>query len=130
MAVEERARGRKETLFHLTTRYVTERARRGQLVRQTSAASYRDVLQRFARIVGYDQLPARVTRRTIELYLEEGGQSARYQRGRISMVRGFFDWCIENGYAKTNPTAGLKGPKEPRPPRFVLCCHLPSPLLG
>jgi integrase/recombinase XerD len=35
-------------------------------------------------------------------------------RNRISIVRTFFEWCIDRGYARTNPLAGMRSPKEPR----------------
>lgn len=96
----------------LVLRYVADRAARAEILPAT-VISYRECLWLFAEVVGIDRPPAKVTRRHVELFL--AGKTARAtKRGRLSIIRTFFEWCILNGHVRKNPTAGIQAVRVPR----------------
>ena len=100
-------------LGSLTTKYVAERWRRQEFT-VTTVRSQRWVLTSFVRSVGESRRPTRVTRRHIERWLEQGGHAPATKRTHLSIVRAFFDWCIDQGYVRVNPTNGVRKVRQPR----------------
>lgn len=103
-----------ESIGRLITRYVNERQRRGE-IRPLSASTFRHDLAVFARFVGADSPPARITRRQVERWMESQHALAPGTRqGRLSVLRTFFAWCVLNGHCREDPTTGMRSPRLPR----------------
>jgi site-specific recombinase XerD len=101
------------TMGALATKYLAERTARRELL-PTSVTTIRYVLWSFTDSVG-PQLPAKsLNRRHVERWLEKHrntwGRSTI--RNRLSIVRTFCHWMIENRYITRDPT--FKGPREPK----------------
>lgn len=101
-----------EDMGRLALRYVTERKHRGEYTK-TSAKTAADVLALFVKTIG-DKPPSKVTKRSVEKWRDSLRVAPGTIRNRISIVRTFFEWCIDHGYCRANPLAGLRAPKEPR----------------
>lgn len=99
------------TLKSLALRYVRERVARGEITKET-AEQYTSRLLTFAAFAPTD--PAKVTRRHVQRWLERPGLSQHYRRARLTVLRGFFRWCVLYGHLRRDPTLGEKLP--PLPP--------------
>ena len=95
----------------LADRYALERFRRGEISALT-ATSYHYNLRTFAEFVRV--APRGLTKGHVQRWLEQTGLSAATTRMRLSQLRQFCRWLIEHGHLKVDPTAGVKGPREPR----------------
>lgn len=98
-------------LERLIYRYVAARVAKGEL-NPRSAAVVRSHLLAFA--ASTNAGPHRVTRRTVENWLETPGLAPAYRRTRFSSLRGFCRWCVIEGHMKRDPTLSLKTPRVPR----------------
>lgn len=105
-------------LYRTVLRYVSERQRLGELTGE-SPYGVRKVLWAFAEAVGGERLPVKITRRHIERWLMDMDVAPATKRHRLSVVRTFFGWLIEQGEVRRDPTLGIRGPSMPRlvPPR-------------
>lgn len=100
-------------IAQVALRYVHERRLRGELT-GTSPISYREILALFAGFVGPEKPPGKVTKRQVERFLEKGAVSPGTIRNRLTVLRGFFAYCVERKLARTNPTSGIRPPRRPR----------------
>lgn len=98
--------------------YVGERTRMGELTGE-SPRTYRKALWYFARFVGTDVPVSKVTTRHIERWLQSMKVAPATLRQRLSALRSFCRWCVEHGYMRKDPTASIRGTRQPRqiPPR-------------
>lgn len=96
-----------------TRQYVSGRAQRGEIAKETQA-SYREILGLFAAHVGRDRLVSEVTRNDVKAWIESAKVSPTTKRHRLSALRTFYEWAQVEGYARHDPTVGLKAPKTPR----------------
>lgn len=104
-------------LVGLVTRYVAQRKNRGDFNART-AVSVSGRLMDFAASVSCD--PERITFRHVEKWMERPGLSPAYRYARLSALRGFCTWCVQNGHMRKNPCLGVSGPKVPEyAPRFL-----------
>lgn len=77
-----------------------------------SVASRRHILRTFFWEV---RKPAgEVTRQDVTDYLAQPGLAASTRRQRLSCLRTFFEWAVEQGHASANPTAGVPRIRQPR----------------
>lgn len=113
-------RGTMETLSAATARYVQLRHDAHEFA-DTTARTARQVLDRFCRILGPRKRVRSLTRTDIETFLHaRQGRSAGTVRVELSAVRAFCRWAAREGLLADDPTAGLRGPRPPRPiPRHL-----------
>lgn len=104
-------------LAPLALRYIRERRLRGELTKDT-AAQYESRLLRFADALA---IPSeKVTRRHVLHWMEAPNLSAHYRRARLSVLRGFCQWCVIDGHMTVDPTVGVPLPKlPPLLPRYL-----------
>lgn len=97
----------------LAITYVLGRRRRGDISGGT-AKNHVSILNHFAFVVG-ERPASSLKRRHVEKWLEAiGTKSASTRRTRVSVVRNFCGWLVDQGHLVTNPMRGVKGPREPR----------------
>lgn len=98
--------------------YVGERTRMGELTGE-SPRTYRKALWLFARFAGVDLAVSKVNHRHVERWLQSMKVAPATMRERLSVLRSFSKWCVQQGYMKKDPTVGVKGARQPRsvPPR-------------
>ena len=83
-------------------------------------ATYRRILNQFARTVGERVPIARITGDQITAYVRPPHIARSTQRTRYSYLRAFFEWCRREGYVSAHPLADIPTPKQPiRIPRAV-----------
>ena len=87
--------------------------RRADGYRKRGVESYADALEQF---IEWAENPAvdAVTEQTIKAFKRAQavkGLSSGTIRNRITCVRTFYDWAVEEGYATTNPAARIKNPR-------------------
>jgi len=99
------------SLLKLSYRYVAQRKARGE-VNERTAEQLEGRLRSFALLV--DTRPERVRRRHVERWMEVPGLSPAYRRARLSALRGFCQWCVQNGHMPKDPTLGVKLPTVPQ----------------
>jgi integrase/recombinase XerC len=107
--------GEKEELTKavlLARQYVAFRVDRYEIT-DTSAHTMRGVLHRFASAMPAD--PGKITRRRLEGWLARRGHkvTAGTLRSELSIIRQWLRWLVLNGHASSDPSLGIKGPKEP-----------------
>ena len=95
----------------LVDQYVKAKMDRGELNARSATVS-RSRLRSFA--ASTNARPSRVTRRTVEAWMETPGLAPGYRRARLSTLRGFCQWCVLNGHMPKDPTLGMKAPPVPR----------------
>lgn len=97
----------------LAFKYVDQRRNRQEL-RPETVATYRKTLQNFA---GSPMIPDNVTRlsrKHIERWIESRHDRSRATiRSQLSIVRQFCKWLVESGIRKTDPSLGVRGPRQP-----------------
>lgn len=104
----------RHTTGALMLRYVVEREKLGRIEKRT-ASNIRYVLSDFANHCP-DQ-PASIQRRHVKKWLERKEHLAPGTlRLRLSMLRGFFKWCVNNNHITRDPTAGIESPAVPEGP--------------
>lgn len=91
--------------------WASARFRRGEVGALTVSA-YRYNLASFAKTVRV--APKALTRRDVEHWLEVSALAPATARMRLSMLRLFCRWLVEEGVLSKDPTFGVKGPREPR----------------
>lgn len=74
----------------------------------------RACLLRTAQLIGPDMLVRAVKRRHVERWLSELDCAPSTVRVYLSAFRQFCRWCVQSGLMKTDPTLGIRGPKQPR----------------
>lgn len=123
---------RDKQLSDTATRYVQERRKRREFSLETTR-TVRSILSRFVAIVG-DRPVNTISKRHVRKWwstLNVGASSTRHQ---LSTVRTFLRWCVDEGLLRSDPTIGIRPPKEPRRvPRTIdapkaarLVTHLPD----
>lgn len=102
----------KYTTAQLAVRYIGERERQGRIEKR-AAREVRSVLADFAERVPED--PRQIRRRHVERWLERKITSLAPStlRLRLSMLRGFCNWCASNRYMQVAPTLGVESPIVP-----------------
>lgn len=106
-------------------KYVGTRWDRGEISKATKR-SFLQALRLFADAVGEKNL-SEITRSDVERWLAEETKrcSANTVRLRLSTVRGMFHWAILEGFARRDPTLGIRGPKKPHSvPRYIADAEL------
>lgn len=97
----------------LVDKHITGRVRRGEVTGLT-ARNLRTALGGFAEVFG-ERPVCRLGRSDVDRYMESIGHlSAATRRGRFLAVRLFCRWLVLHGDIRTDPTIGMKAPKEPR----------------
>lgn len=104
--------GAERVIGSVVLAYVADRAGRGELTGRTPE-SYRENLCLFAQAIGSSRPVGRVTRRHVEAFLARP-VSASTRRDRLSILRGFFSWCLDRGLCRADPTAGIMRIRQPR----------------
>jgi integrase/recombinase XerD len=100
------------TLLPLTRAYLHERHARSEFSAETVRA-VRYTLYNFAAHVG--GIPAhRLTRRHVETWLSDDTLAAATLRARLTRLRMFCTWLVDQKLLKVDPTYGLKGPRRQR----------------
>jgi len=93
--------------------YVRARVDRRE-VRPETARVFREALRPFAAAVGAHRRLDSVERADLQAWLAGLRVAPATVRLRLSTVHGFFSWCVIEGHAERDPTAGLRGPRKPR----------------
>jgi site-specific recombinase XerD len=93
-----------------TRRYME--ARRTELARKTRVSAT-SALRRFSDAVGPDLLIRNLRRKHVEGWMAGCTCSPASIRTELSVIRNFCRWAVVNGHLKTDPTLGVKGPKQP-----------------
>lgn len=93
--------------------YVRERVRAGQL-KGESPRTVRYTLDTFVQVVGWERSPNRITRSHVEKWLERKPLAEASRRSQLSIVRCFCKWLVRKGYARSDPTLDVAGPRQPR----------------
>lgn len=99
-------------LDDLVDAYIDERLRRRTLG-PVSGRSYRNNLHVVVRGLGPVPLEE-LSRRHFEEWLEVADLAPSTVRLRISQFRHFAAWLIDHGHIASDPTRGVRGPREPR----------------
>jgi integrase/recombinase XerD len=100
------------TLLPLIRSYLHERQARGEFSDETARA-VRYTLFNFADHVG-DVPTHRLTRRHVETWLADDTLAAATMRARLTRLRMFCTWLVDQKFLKVDPTYGLKGPRRQR----------------
>jgi integrase/recombinase XerC len=109
-----RAPRRKQDLVLLVLRYVDERRKR-QEIGPKSAYTYRKTLLNWALSDTTPSDPGRLRRSHIQRWMESRSHLTRATvRTQLSIVRGFCEWMVITGIRKTDPSLGIRGPRQPR----------------
>jgi site-specific recombinase XerD len=105
---------RTEDLFLLAIKYVSQRRRR-QEIGASSAKTYRTTLLAFAGSPGVPTKASNLRRGHIERWVESRHAcSPATVRSQLSIVRSFCQWLATEGYRRTDPTLGIRAPRQPR----------------
>lgn len=100
------------TLLQLIRTYLYERHARGEFSDETVRA-IRYTLYNFAAHVG--EIPAhRLTRRHVETWLTDDTLAPATMRARLTRLRMFCTWLVDQKLLKVDPTYGMKGPRRQR----------------
>lgn len=111
--------GGKMGIEALVCEYVGGRLARHEISIGT-AKTRQSALMLFARFLGSRTQVSDITSADIERWLGIRGIEPATKRNRLSAVRGFFRWCIRQGYLTNDPTLDLESARVPR--------YLPRPL--
>ncbi len=85
-------------------------------------------LRHFASAVE-DPSVRQLTRRHVEHWLRTAKIAPSTMRTRLSQVRCFCGWAVEHGFMRTDPTLGVRGPRQPRRlPRGLKLCEVQAVL--
>lgn len=98
-------------LGRLATRYVHERTKRGEF-RPETARTARSVLFNYTQSVPSD--PRRITRKHVQRWLDRLNVSDGTKRMRLSVVKVFHRWLLDQEVTRRDPAAAVKGPKAVR----------------
>jgi site-specific recombinase XerD len=101
------------TLEQLAHQYVTERRGSGDLARAT-VSSVRYSLLAFCGHVG-DVPPKSLRARHVEAWMASSTHARSTARNDFSRVRLFCRWLVRRGYLRSDPTADLRAPRQPKP---------------
>ena len=104
---------RTDKLTDLATSYVESRWQRGEITAETRR-SFAESLGLFAGCLGRDRLARTVNRHDVERWLGSMKCRPATIRLRLSTLKGFFQWCVIEGYVVSDPTLGIRGPKRTR----------------
>src|SRR5688500_11394422 len=113
METPSRRPGEGPTLSFLATKYLTDRYRRGELSKD-SLRTYRSTLDRFVNHLGRDGTCRRITRQSIEEWATRDGLAASTRRSQLATIKAWCQWLVYSGYMRTDPSTGVKGPRQPR----------------
>lgn len=104
----------------LVAEYVEERVALGKLTGR-SPRTIRAVLSPWARELDERGITVeQITKRDITRYLAEKGGAHNTQRIRLSAIRTFLEWCVDNDLIDKNPARGIElgRPDDPEPRFF------------
>lgn len=101
------------TVSAAARRYLSTRQRRGELA-ATTAESQRYTLRVFVRAAGPELAISQLDKRHVRRWWDELACSPSTARNRLSAVRSFLDWCVDEGLLRANPARTIKPPREPR----------------
>lgn len=101
------------TLGECARAYINSRWGRGEISKETKR-SFTETLGIFSGVIGTERRLTTIDRQDIERWMSGMSCSAATKRLRLSTTRGMFQWAVIEGYAKVDPTLGIKGPKKPR----------------
>jgi site-specific recombinase XerD len=96
-----------------TKRYVAERQRRGEFAEETAAMA-RYVLGKMVDAVGWDTPVRSIDHKKLRSWWNELAGTPSTVRNRLSTVRVFFQWCVDEGMLQRDPCVGFKAPREPQ----------------
>ena len=97
----------------LASAYVESRWQRREISAETRR-SFNESLGLFSAAIGRNRSLRSITRRDVEHWLGSMACAPATIRLRLSTVRGFFQWCVIEGYGVGDPTLGIRGPKKTR----------------
>lgn len=109
------------------TRYLVARQ---QDLRPTSRDAYRGILQRFAIEVGWGRPLGRIQKKHVVSWLIDHSGAPSGDRQRLSILRTFFRWHVEQGNLRVDPTVGIRHQTVPRYLPRGLPADVPTALLG
>ena len=92
--------------------YLASRIARQEVAPITVSGTRRNLL-RVSRLLG-DPDARSLTRSDVERWMGASGLAPSSLRTRLSQLRGMFQWAVREGYVEHDPTAGLRGPRQPR----------------
>lgn len=104
----------------LVAEYVEERIALGKLTGR-SPRTVRGVLMPWAKWLDQREVSVeQITKRDVTRWLAEQGGQPNTQRSRLSQIRTFLEWCVDNGFIERNPARGIElgRPDEPEPRFF------------
>lgn len=100
-------------LGYLVRKYISRRLERKEITTST-AKNMSTVLRRLALDMGYDRPPSYLNSKRIERWVFAGGISPGTTRNRLSFVRSFCHWLVEERYLRRDPTAAIRPPRKVR----------------
>ncbi|MCU1489032.1 MAG: xerC [Acidimicrobiaceae bacterium] len=103
----------KTTVGAAVEQYIQGRLGRQEIVEAT-AETFEHALRPFALFVGRDRPLNSVARVDIEAWQAAQGVAPATLRSRLSTVRGFWRHCLVSGLIRSDPTLGIKPPRQPR----------------
>lgn len=101
------------TLGECARAYINSRWGRGEISKETKR-SFTETLSILSGVIGSERRLTAIDRQDIERWLGAMKCKPATKRLRLSTTRGMFQWAVIEGYAKVDPTLGIKGPKKPR----------------
>lgn len=108
-----------EAVQKLVAEYVKERRTLGKLTGR-SPRTVLGVLRPWAEWLDKQQKTiTTITKRDVTAWLAETGGAHNTQRSRLSQIRTFLAWCVDNDLIDKNPARGIELGRPPEPePRF------------
>jgi site-specific recombinase XerD len=103
----------KTTVGATVEQYIQGRLQRQEIVAAT-AETFEHALRPFALFVGRDRPLNSVARVDVEAWQAAQGVAPATLRSRLSTVRGFWRHCLVSGLIRSDPTLGIKPPRQPR----------------
>lgn len=103
------------TALQVCNNYVESRWMRQEITKETRR-SFRETLGLFVKFVGPETSLSKIDRAEVERWLGHLAKTCTEAtvRLRLSTLKGMFQWAVIEGYAKRDPTVGIRGPKKPR----------------
>lgn len=100
-------------IYAAIDRYIGQLAREGKS--PATLRKYRQVLDPFADTVRYT-LPSEITKDHVDRYVDRWTTAAPSTLALyVTVIRRFFEFCVDEGIVSVSPAARLKRPRRPRP---------------